>query len=294
MLRDPDLLKSAWSCILGASKPTPSKPVNAPDPRSWKALAAAARTCGLESFVEDELEALFEENLPQAISAIRSVKGDTLEKLVPTEPNPEGLVPVDMHAFANLCAEMSSSLHNTESLQRTGFRDFQKHPVDEPSIFKWPEIAEESWQRKLFDELSLEMTTGNSLPTLPDNTAGLQDATPDISNTGIAFDELRYTNWKTINNLLIQTEVWERRVEESRDTAVKEQKATPRQEGSKNLAKPTAIRYPVTAQQLEAYQQDVEHEWASSKTEEEWRNRILRLRNPDYEVQVHTITTLPP
>ncbi|KAL8930873.1 MAG: hypothetical protein Q9208_000414 [Pyrenodesmia sp. 3 TL-2023] len=291
-LRDPDILKSAWVYVREGSMSDADEARGMPDPHSWKALAAAARTCGLESFVEEELEqnrfgTLTPEILSEIRSALQPVRSDISTQRVPLSLGTKAAFnnTEDAYAFAKTCTEVSSCLTRMESLQRTGFRDFHVHPVEVPTPFQWPERGEETWQRKLYDELSTEKTSGGSHPTVINNPEEPMGAPPDISNTAIPFDELRYLNWKTINKLLTQAEIWERNVEGSTDTTIRDQMASPRQAGSQFTSGRTAIRYPITFRQLKAYQRDVENEQATHMTEAEWRGRVLRLRSPDYETQ---------
>ncbi|KAL8762509.1 MAG: hypothetical protein Q9184_001509 [Pyrenodesmia sp. 2 TL-2023] len=289
-LRDPDLLKSAWVYVREASKANADDAKSIPDPHSWKALAAAARTCRLESSVEKELEknrpeTLTWETLSQARSALPSVRSNTPKQGVSLDLGTklDFYDTEDAHAFAKTCTAVSLCLTRMESLPKTGFRDFHVHPVEVPQLFIWPETGEETWQRKLYDELSSEKTSEDSRPTLIDNPERSKGAPPDISNTAIPFDELRYLNWKTINKLLIQAETWKRNVEGSTDAIIRDQRASPGQTGSQITSGPTAIRYPITFRQLKAYRRDVENERATHMTETEWRGKVLRLRSPDYE-----------
>lgn len=287
-LKDLELMKTAWTCI---RKSKGFKSGDDPDLHSWRDVAAAASGCGLKGFVENQLESLAPERPPQASPAVQSVEERKTEpfsvRKLEHEPPNTGQV----HAFEDLCSEISRVLLRMDSTQPGKFRDFLQYPVDQPTILKWPEVAEEAWQRRLYDELTFEANHKGSGPTLVDSLNQSEDATPAFSDTGFRFDELRYVNWKTINNLLIQAEAWERRVGASTDAAIKEQKALVKAKVSSRQSGATAIRTPLTMQQLEAFQRDVQTEQARLITEEEWRNRVLRLRDPDHSSRMHTNTT---
>lgn len=191
-----------------------------------------------------------------------------------------------VHTFEDLCADISQTLLRIDNAQPGTFRDFLHHPVDQPAIFIWPEVAEEQWQRKMYDELTLEENHTLSSPTSASPSIQPEDAISAFSDTGFRFDELRYVNWKTINNLLIQAEAWEQRVGASTDAALKEQKALPKAK----LPNTTAICSPLQMQHFEAFQRDVQTEQERIMTEEKWRNRIVRLRDPSYNNRTHTNT----
>ncbi|KAL8655811.1 MAG: hypothetical protein Q9210_000652 [Variospora velana] len=261
LLRDPELLKSAWACV---RKTSMANPDHIPDARKWKSFAAAAASCSLESFVEEQVHSLPPESLWRIRSALTSVEKHTPEQLLPPGPTPQGLGIENMDEFGDFCDGVRSSLEDAGILQTAGFRNFHEHPIDEPPIFAWPETGKETWQRKLYDDLTMEQSSKDSRPSSVEGhngfPNGVPEAMPDISNTGIPFDELRYANWKTINNLLVQAEAWERHAKALAETDIKdtaEQKTLPRK---RDLTNTSAIHYPVSVQQFKVYQQDIENE----------------------------------
>ncbi|KAL8938792.1 MAG: hypothetical protein Q9211_003043 [Gyalolechia sp. 1 TL-2023] len=285
VLQDQELMNTAWACI---GRPNVFKSGGDPDLRD---VAAAARGCGLESSVENQLQSLAPERLSQASSTVRSVEQNKMESFSVRKLEHEPPSTDQVHAFGELCSEISRILLRMNSAQPGKFRDFLQYPVDQSAILKWPDVAEEAWQRRLYDELTLEKNHKESDPALVDSLNQTEDAVPALSDTGFRFDELRYVNWKAINSLLIQAEAWERRVESSTDTAIKEQKALPKAKASSRQSGATAIRSPLTIRQLEAFQRDVQAEQARHMTEEKWRNRVLRLRDPNYDSRSSTDTT---
>ncbi|KAL9026964.1 MAG: hypothetical protein Q9196_004451 [Gyalolechia fulgens] len=285
VLQDQELMNTAWACI---GRPNVFKSGGDPDLRD---VAAAASGCGLESSVENQLQSLAPERLSQASSTVRSVEQNKMESFSVRKLEHEPPSTDQVHAFEELCSEISRILLRMNSAQPGKFRDFLQYPVDQSTILKWPDVAEEAWQRRLYDELTLEKNHKESDPALVDSLNQTEDAVPALSDTGFRFDELRYVNWKAINSLLIQAEAWERRVEASTDTAIKEQKALPKAKVSSRQSGATAIRSPLTIRQLEAFQRDVQTEQARHMTEEKWRNRVLRLRDPNYDSRSSTDTT---
>ncbi|KAL8840921.1 MAG: hypothetical protein Q9170_001114 [Blastenia crenularia] len=286
LLKDPQLLKTAWACIREISS---ARQGNTPKPQVWKSLTAAAQACGLESFVEDELQCLAPKNLLQARSAVQSVDETTAKHFYATQLKQDCLDGDQVHAFHHLCTEIDHSLNHVEDIQSGKFRDLLQYPINEPTTFKWPEVAEESWQRKLYDELTVEK--GQKEPDLRSLSGDQsEDTIPAVSDTGVPFDELRYSNWKTINNLLIQAEAWERRSAASTDAAIKRKQASFQQKNPAGSSGPSAARYLPWMEQFKTFQQNNQDEQATHWTEDAWRRRIFRLRDTNYEFHADTST----
>ncbi|KAL9595831.1 MAG: hypothetical protein Q9219_006208 [cf. Caloplaca sp. 3 TL-2023] len=273
-LQDPKLVKTAWSILRKGSTPELQKAAF----HSWKLFAAAARSCGLESFLESELQSVPPGCSVQAQAAVLLVDDNTVQQFRLTDSPTEGFVTNQMYVFAELCSEVRKLLDRLQHSQYGSYTDMLLQPLKKPAIFEWPENAEESWQRSLYDELTRETRDKEPRCAQAEDVLRSEFSRPAISDTGILFEELRYMNWKTINSLLVQTEAWERRLETSTNAAIQEERALApgkRPHGS------TAVRYPPTVEQLKAYNQDVQNEQATHLTEEEWRERILRLRTPE-------------
>ncbi|KAL8727306.1 MAG: hypothetical protein Q9166_006137 [cf. Caloplaca sp. 2 TL-2023] len=283
MLEDPVLLKTAWLRIRGLSETTSSQ---MPDPRSWRTMAIAARRCGLNSFYEDQSKLLDTE---RAEAALEAITNEPIELTTLAETTPSRFNTDEAHRFIDLCAQASNTINRMQKTQPGDFRNFDEHPLDQESFLAWPDVAQESWQRKLYDELTLSQSREGSYPTLEYERDGHE--TVAVSNTGVEFDKLRYLSWITINNLLIQAEEFEKHLEASTNAAIRDRKA--QQKGSRTTEGAAGPRYPVTIDQYRAYRQDIDDIRAKEMTEEEWRHRILRLRNTEYESQTFTNTVSP-
>ncbi|KAL9603958.1 MAG: hypothetical protein Q9179_002020 [Wetmoreana sp. 5 TL-2023] len=291
LLEDPELLKTAWNSLRNTSS---SDLEHSLDALSWSMMTVAARRCGLESYAGEQLEQLAPESASRARTAVQYVEDNAVQQSLSVEQPQASLQTNDVNSFEDLCAYMCTSLDRMKSLQCGKFRrDFHKNPIDEETVFRWPEVADESWQRKLYDELTLEKNGGQSTSAVIEDSYDYLNAVPAVSDTGIPFDELRYSNWKAINRLLVQAEVFENRFEASTNAAIQERRASPHQRTTTGREGPSKGRHPATVHQLQAYQQDAENERRRKMTEEEWRTRILRLRNPDYESLVGTNTSSP-
>lgn len=98
---------------------------------------------------------------------------------------------------------------------------------------------------------------------------------------GVSYRELRYRSWKTINNLLLQVEAFESRNErliDNRDLSggshpIAGSRTTKKEDGS---ARPNHLPW------LLEHFDDIEKESNKQCNEEEWREKILNLRSPNY------------
>ncbi|KAL8913620.1 MAG: hypothetical protein Q9171_001585 [Xanthocarpia ochracea] len=285
LLRDAELLNTAWTYISESSEG------RLPGSSSWRTMTIAARRCGLGSLFEEHSKLLDPEIAPGAETPMQSVDNNSVDLagLAGTEQGTN--YADDAHRFENTCAEMLHVLDRMGKFQPGGFRDVKNYPLDEGTFLAWPDIAEEGWQRKLYDELTQQEDHENRYPMSLDEINDQE--TPAVSNTGIAFDELRYLNWKTINSLLVQAQAFDKRVEVSTDAAIRDRRASPERRGSKTTNPTAGPRYVVSTAQLETYQQDKYNEKAREIDEDSWRALILRLREPAHEAQTFINTVAP-
>ncbi|KAL8805097.1 MAG: hypothetical protein Q9182_002187 [Xanthomendoza sp. 2 TL-2023] len=283
--RDPDLLKAAWTCACDINRSDAGK---SPKFRSWQTMTLAARRCGLDSFAENQLNLLGPQSSLRAKLTAKAVQKDSLEPTILAEAKPNSPKTEDAQKLEDLCAGVFAVIDRVKDLRPGSYSTFDERLIEEGNSLAWPNPAEESWQRRLYDELTLEKGPRKS------NAAAKEPSTIKetiaVGDTGIEFDSLRYSNWKTTNSLLIQAEAFEQRLQASTDAAIRDRRAFPQQIGSNTTGNTAGARYPVTVEQFQAYQQDVRNERAKATTEEEWRNRILRLRNVEYTSQAYTTT----
>ncbi|KAI4263485.1 MAG: hypothetical protein L6R42_001365 [Xanthoria sp. 1 TBL-2021] len=272
LLRDAELLKMAWTYISGCSER------QLPDPHSWRTMKISARRCGLRSFAEDQLRLLDSETALSAETAMQADDNDCVD-LAPLGEGEQASIDANYgHDFEYACTEMLGLIRRMVKFQPGNFRDFHNHPLDEANLLTWPDIAKESWQRKLYDELTRDKEHENRNPTSLD---GTDDHEPlAVSNTGIRFDELRYLNWKAINSLLVEAQQFDKRVEISTDTAIWDRRASPELKTKKPMA---GARYALSMEQLQAYLHDICEEKAREMGEDDWRALILRLRKPEHD-----------
>ncbi|KAL9587156.1 MAG: hypothetical protein Q9212_000429 [Teloschistes hypoglaucus] len=287
LLRDSAMLKTTWACLRNLAS---SEQEQALDTRSWTVMKA----CCDDEFFQEQLQDL----APRLPSGAKTAADLADRSMFNTQlfagQGLEAPSVDDVRAFQCFCETVQLSFERMERVQSGKYRDLTNNPVDEKTIFDWPDTGEESWQRSLYEELTYEGNQKSSRPSQVEQDLDPQHLAHAVSDTGIRFDELRYSNWKTINKLLIQTEVSEGSRETSTNAAMKERRASPQHgstTGDKRLSRGRSI---ATAQHFQQYQQAAETERARQMTEQEWRQRILRLRNPDYELLVHTRPLSPP
>lgn len=145
----------------------------------------------------------------------------------------------------------------------------------QPSIWLWPTVVPEERQRNLYHEMS-----SNSSDILP---LGALNESSDraVSPTDISFANLQYRNLKTINSLLMQAEAFESRPERSKNSGYKK---SPWAAASPNLVTKfeDGSTYPHHSPWLLEHLDDIRMESTKQYTEQEWRDKILNLRSPNY------------
>ncbi|KAI4098620.1 MAG: hypothetical protein LQ339_006353 [Xanthoria mediterranea] len=271
LLQDAELLKIAWRYITRCSER------QTPNPHSWRTMTISAKRCGLGSFAEEQLR-LFDSEI--ALSAMQAGNNDCVDSARLGKGKQAQIDANDALNFRNACTEMLELIHRMMRFQPGDFRDFQNHPFNEANLLTWPDNAEESWQRKLYDELTQDKEHENRHPTSPD---GADDQKPlAVSNTGVRFDELRYLNWKAINSLLVQAEQSDKRVKTSTGVAAWNGRASPKVKTTKSTS---GVRCAISIEQLQTYLHAIRKEKARGLGEDDWRELILRLRKPEHDFQ---------
>lgn len=239
----------------------------------------SARRCGLESFAVDQLRSLDSETARKVETAIQDVDNDLMDTCRVAEFEQTTADATDAHRLGNAWCRLLRTIHRIAEFQPGGFRDFHNHPLDEANLLSWPDNAEESWQRRLYDELTQDKEHENRHSTLSDGTDKAEPSA--VSNTGISFDELRYLNWKSINSLLLQAQQFHKRVETSIDAAIPDIRAPPELKGRRTTNSTAGPRYAISTAHLQRYQHDISKAKTQAMDENDWRALILDLRKPE-------------
>ncbi|CAL8579119.1 hypothetical protein XPA_004875 [Xanthoria parietina] len=271
LLQDAELLKMAWRYITRCSER------QTPNHHSWRTMTISAKRCGLGSFAEEQLKLY---NSETALIAMQGGSNDCVDSARLGKGKQAKIDANDALNFRNACTEMLEFIHRMMRFQPGDFRDFQNHPLNEANLLTWPDNAEESWQRKLYDELTQDKEHENRHPTSRDGADDQKHLA--VSNTGVRFDELRYLNWKAINSLLVQAEQSDKRVKTSTGVAAWNGRASPEGKTTKSTS---GVRCAISMGQLQTYLHAICKEKARELGEGDWRELILRLRKPEHDFQ---------
>ena len=154
------------------------------------------------------------------------------------------------------------------------------NPPTNGSAWTFQDNAEESWRLELFHELNVDPTVlkAKDMHSHEEQATTLEPQSAAAeSSTGFRLDELRYENWKTINDLLLQAEMFESRFEKSVDVAI-EHKTQVNQSRSAYNIKKGRKRQRAILRQLHAHLEDKDELKSKRITRDEWRAKILALR----------------
>jgi hypothetical protein len=137
--------------------------------------------------------------------------------------------------------------------------------------------------RAVYDEMTTDSSGPNFLPdTSLESETEVDMKTPAVSSTGYSFDELRYQNWKTINELLSDASLHDKAYMKVVDEAI--QRGTPppvRDMGLRVI--PGLHDYAGTTPIQEDLNHNEQSAVANNKEEvtlDDFRQRILELRGP--------------
>jgi len=255
---------------------------------NWIALVQATIFTDNNAFLEKQLEI---HGLSNDQSVRREIKRWTYKwkahKEATKEESKEEPV-ANEHTRAKCIAvvsRFSAALDGFRNLVETSdYQNLKKYPPNSLSICSAAESANETWQKELYNEMTLDSTTTCwehtkreplALPVL--ETQNARDMGPIESSTGIPLDELRYRNWKKINELMQHAELFEARIEKSVAKAIAEGKPA-RQVRSANGIELKRLRQYVVRGHLMDHFHDMKKRNVDVMTELEWKEKILQLR----------------
>ena len=268
-LKDASMVQSAWARWNECGPEEGKKSMD-----KWITLCIACSKAGIESYALEQLQ--MSKHAPKESSLKRLLDISTPNVIGASKFISSTKSTTHFQYIRDIGEELDTI---RDQIAERRFRNLKNISFGHPSIWPWSTRGNEAWQRKLYDEL----TSDSSAPALaPPNAAeqstGGHRVSPE-SSTGYPLDELRYLNWRSINDLLMQAEVFENRVEQAVNKAITQGKpaSSPRNvRYLKNSSKQKEHEY--VSAQLKAYRKDVGVETARRETEEEWRNRVLTLR----------------
>jgi len=250
---------------------------------NWIALAQATIYTDNSAFLDKQVEVY---GLYNDRSMMREIKRVT--KLV-QHAKEHRIEPVINDETREKCiavvARYSAALDGFQTLiEKSDYQNLEKYPPESLSIWSRAELVNEEWQKRLYDELTLDSTATSRertqiqqlFPTILE-TEGTVDVGPIGSSTGISLGELRFRNWKGINELLQHAELFEARIERSVAKAIAEGKPA-RQVRSANGIELKRLRQHVLKGHLMDHFLDLKQLSSGSLTELEWREKILESR----------------
>ncbi|KAL9613590.1 MAG: hypothetical protein Q9167_001872 [Letrouitia subvulpina] len=239
----------------------------------WVRFARSCSYSGIKSFLSEQLKFMELESSSADIKAIErgfelADKQNTTKRFSVEESDyDEDDETATEVAYANISARLTA-------LNKEKFRNFKENPLDSLSIWEWPRGSDIDWERQLYDELTVDATPKRAAR----NSVNLSNNSHVArSDTGIPFDELRFLNWQSINDLLVQAEAFDKRTKVKVDEAIQEGRpvtqASDEPTGQKHHG--DKFRY---LPSLKLYKQDLEDEKNRPMNKREWQDRILTLR----------------
>ena len=169
------------------------------------------------------------------------------------------------------------------SIVKQSVTNLRLNPPSNESVWTFQDNVEESWQLELFHELNVDPTVAaaKAMHSHDKQAATIKPRSAAAkSSTGFRLDELRYKNWKTINDLLLQAEMFETRLDKSVDVAIEHKTPVKQVRSAYNLGNGPE-RQRIVLEQLQAHSVDKDKFKSKRVTREEWRAKILALRRAE-------------
>ncbi|MCJ1255640.1 hypothetical protein MMC24_003457 [Lignoscripta atroalba] len=269
--RDAGATESIW----GTLKDYVGKEGSTLGSQDWKLLVRATKNAGNVVFLNKQMilhQCQLDSNLMREINAQLS-NGEPRDFREGNERH----IPRRINFVADICAE----LKQLDELIANGLIGnlFTTSP-SQVSIWPWPQPAEQEKQREFYDDLTLDPALRKTFPVDTTDAYAAPSAMVNQTPTGIPLDEIRFRNWKIINDLLMQAELFEARVERSVDEAVEQGKPMKRARSLKDASVGMDERK-LAITQLSDHVLDIRIARRRKMTEEEWRAKILELRRHD-------------
>lgn len=243
---------------------------------NWSAFVRAAQRAGMEDLVTELMPSESEDSVKESTAPIAEIKQATSP--TPSQDSMEAHARESSYLFELILAELKCLRKRFNSRLTC---DLKTLPLNRLSITPWTPRVDESWQQRLYDELTLD----SAAPTV-----NIFSRTREIererlvveSATGFPLEELRYLNWRSVNEILVQAEPFEAKRERLVDEAIARGNSVPKSNTSRfnSLPGKDSTQNPPT---LQTDLSGIMAACAQPLTESEWREKILRLRRTDHE-----------
>ena len=252
----------------------------------WFALAKATSLTRNHDFLQKQLKLHPSVEGSQLADIVRTAMEQTKDMELLTEPTPHVGT-----SYIPLVRQLNSALDAfNELIANSEYRNLKAFPPKSMSIHSDRGVVEEEWQKKLYDEMTVDptITISRSQKTdLPDEESTQHDSvtTTFVGPTGFGLGEIRYRHWKGINELFQLAEVFEARIQASVKKAIEEGTAA-KVSRSTNLARTRIERTKIATSLLLEHFHDRERMRANPLNESEWREKILAFRRVKDEERI--------
>ena len=281
-LGDGLILRSAWGDLMDLRRTTRAFP----DLSDWQTLAKAAKTMGEEDFVRQQLEEAGDHINPFLATRVDGMLQESSRK--GQSAGTDG----SLEDFRQLIAALlKDTVYIEENVQSTRFRDFEANPLPMSLIDPGPhQEATDQHFRDIYNELTTDRSPKGSRPSIidePDRNIPEDEmaflpirhvvtAPPALSQTGYTYSELRYQNWKTINELLAEAEERDSEYLAQVDAAIRDGTLPPKRNNgwtrSLNMERPTGLS------DLGPFPADLIESRPPTTDDQSLRENIFRLR----------------
>jgi hypothetical protein len=207
-MKDVDLLESSWEMLKQGQRGSRRRW----DLMDFKSFTRAAISCGKEDYFQRELEALKHELGPTMFSGVRTAFLRATQSGGERKPDKREPVPIDKETL------QKEVLTLTQIFSSGTIGDFTK--TDTEALFNitpdqnprgakaTPEQEEEL--KEIYTRLCGSGTSSAYKKSAVSAAANaIADVEPGTSITGFSIDQLRWENWKAINRLLFEAEVFD-------------------------------------------------------------------------------------
>ncbi len=269
-LQDADFLKEVWKTYRGATSELGTK-LSLGD---WTAFARAGRNAHAEAYVHEELlthESSTEPDVPKTVR---------LELTRPKDPPTSQRRSlrnghVDDKPVRYVDNILASLLAIGEQLMSSRLQNFYQTSL-RMSLWGVSQGPPEEWQKTLYDELFTQPKSKLN----PEHNKEPSSAVSGMSPTGFPLDELRYQNWRTVNELLFQAEAGPQRHHQTIEKALLQGNLLPRS-NSKEKPYHSQIEARGLVKLWKIQSRNAECDTLEQDDEAGWRKKILRLRRLD-------------
>lgn len=208
-LKHAELLEWSWRNLVESAEAFGTQL----DMLDWKALARASVNADQVAFVQQQAASLSHAVTDEITKMIEHEIRKETTKETPKDVPARKYSESDIAQANELMPKIKAQVKSIAAMIKSGqLLNFYAHPLP-MSLIPRPSLGSEAALRTVYDELTTD-------PRLPATNEPLWPAVK--SATGYPMDELRYANWTTINELLVDAELHEQAQKRRIETAFKD------------------------------------------------------------------------